>query len=173
MCWGLVVHMICSAARARERGLCGLGVQGQRNDVWKSNMRQMSEQGKGRGGINTAMTCCSLHHQASKQTSLLHNDSIEQPTLQTLIPVHNTQCKPPVKRTFFYMAQLTSSLDIIEHPFSHAKRLFRLSPLAGKHRIHRLKPRTSVEPVISEPSLVAVFGDDRRRPRSSGTAYGG
>ena len=60
------------------------------------------------------------------------------------------------------------SLDIIEHPFSHAKRLFRLSPLAGKNRIHRLKQRSS--PVITEPSL-SYFGEDRRRPRSSGTYY--
>jgi len=61
------------------------------------------------------------------------------------------------------------ALELLNNPFTHAKRLYRLSPLAGKHRIHRLKQRSS--PVqISAPS-VAVFADDRRRPLSSGERW--
>lgn len=61
------------------------------------------------------------------------------------------------------------ALDLLNNPFTHAKRLYRLSPLAGKHRIHRLKQRSS--PVqISAPSL-SVFADDRRRPLSSGERW--
>jgi hypothetical protein len=61
------------------------------------------------------------------------------------------------------------ALDLLNNPFIHARRLYRLSPLAGKNRIHRLKSRNS--PVqISEPSL-SIFADDRRRPRSSGERW--
>ena len=66
-------------------------------------------------------------------------------------------------------ASSNRALDLLNNPFTHAKRLYRLSPLAGKNRIHRLKPRSS--PVqISEPSL-SIFADDRRRPRSSGQRW--
>lgn len=59
----------------------------------------------------------------------------------------------------------TKALELLNNPFLHAKRLYRLSPLAGKHRIHRLKPRGSAVQ-ISAPSS-SVFADDRRRPLSS------
>lgn len=75
--------------------------------------------------------------------------------------------KAYVSLKFWQMADV-SSLDLLNNPFTHAKRLYRLSPLAGKNRIHRLKQRPS--PVISSPS-VSVFADDRRRPRSSGERW--
>ena len=66
------------------------------------------------------------------------------------------------------MQSSNAALDILSHPFYQARRLYRLSPLAGKNRIQRLKQRSS--PVISDPAPM-YFVDDRRRPRSSGDRY--
>jgi len=83
----------------------------------------------------------------------------------------NPQCNPPQtkRKTPLIENELTFSVDVLSHPFAHAKRLYRLSPLAGKNRIHRLKPRTSPSS-ISGP-MQSVFYDDRRTLARNNARY--